>query len=342
MNPLTWRRLAAELEVDPDSFREVVDRVEPAAPPALSRIMAAIGAWTASCFFLGSIASLVGLAFPEEQLFAPAGVILLLAAVALRRAFPSPAQVFAEHVGLVLVATGGLLVSVGFGTSVFKHDETLAAAAIGAVATGMILAYPDAFTRAWLTIGTTVCFWVGISEHSDVELTALLHAGFCLLLIAASVASIHVARLAGFAGPVRVGATISLLGATLLVVADPGRDGSSVFGLTWLAAMVLAVGAAWVARTPALRIAAVVVPLLLALLGVPGILVGALATLLAVATRDRMLLSLAIAYTVGFVAWYYYDAHLSLWEKAGALAGAGVVLLGLRAAVNHTYAEVRS
>lgn len=342
MNPLTWRRLAEELAVDPNALEEVVGRVEPAAPPALSRIMAAIGAWTASCFFLGSITTLVGLAFPEEQLFAPAGFALLVAAVALRRARPSPAQVFSEHVGLVLLATGLLLASFGFGTSIFKHSETLAAAAIGVLATGLILAYPDAFPRTWLTLVATVCFWVGVSEHSEVEMTVLLHAGFCLLLIAASVASLHVARLAGFAGPVRVGATISMLGATLLVATDHGRDGSTTFGLTWLAAVVLAIGAAWVARTPALRAAAVVVPLLLGLLGVPGILVGAIAALLAVATRDRLLLTLAAAYTVGFVAWYYYDAHLSLWEKAGALAGAGVVLLALRAAVNRAYGEVAS
>lgn len=47
--------------------------------------------------------------------------------------------------------------------------------------------------------------------------------------------------------------------------------------------------------------------------------------------RETLLLSLSVVFLVGFGALYYYDLSLTLLAKSGALVGAGILLLGLRA-----------
>ncbi len=326
MKRLTWRVLAEDLGRDPSVLFAAVAAAEPPPPPLLSRLMAGFGAWTASCFLVGSVATCVGLHLDAEDSLAPIGAVTVALAVGLRRWRSSPNAVFVEQVALVLLATG--LATFGAGVEAVFDEGRLTSAAVAAMALAVAVVYPDPFSRSWLAAVAISGLGIAIaSDRNDSALPIVL----TVLALAVAAGAVYAGRhalTASSSHPFLRGALVALAGWSWIFLLENERwQGwtSAALGVAGAAA-VLALG-----RGARVVGVGVVLALLLAFLQVPGVLVGALAATAAVWMGDRVILGLATAYTVGMVCWYYYDFDAELWTKAGALAAAGLGLLLARA-----------
>ncbi len=322
---MTWRELLGG-----EALREAVHEVDVPPPPLLSRLMAGIGAWTAGCFFLGSMLLLLefinALAWASLSLF---GGACLVFAVALRRRGEG---VVAEQIGLVLLSTG--LAAASAGIEDLVESNRLTAGAVSVLATVLVFSYRDAFARAWLTVLAIggITLWMDFVIRGEDASTFMAAAS--MVVGAAATGAAWVGPLASMSRPVLRGAVLALLIANLSLFVD--GDGTAPL-LGWLEAVVLGALGAWLARDNRLRAGVVLVPLLLAAFGAPGVIAGALGVAVATWIGDRILLGVAATYSVGFVGWYYYDLDLDLWSKAGALAATGALCLGARAAMHHAF-----
>ncbi|MBM4366559.1 MAG: DUF4401 domain-containing protein, partial [Deltaproteobacteria bacterium] len=235
---MTWRELLGG-----EALREAIAEVDPAPPPLLSRLMAGIGAWIAGCFFLGAaIALLEFFTLREWAVLILFGAACLVLAVALRRGRDG---VLAEQVGLVLLSTG--LVGVSVGIEDLVDSERLAAGLVASIATVLVFAYREGFARTWLTVVALLCLAVAMDEFFRGQDAATF---IGLASLAIGIGAVFLGRIeatAALSRPVLRGALLVLLLANVGLLAD-GEASAPVLG--GVEALVLAGLGAWLSRDP--------------------------------------------------------------------------------------------
>jgi uncharacterized membrane protein len=313
--------------------------------PWYLRAAVALGAWVATIFIIASFAAIVR---PRNDLsWVVIGVLLMAAAIFGRRQatgeFPKWAAVAAALAGHGMVTFG--LAAVG--------DESVTRGAIACLTTAALLIWlvPDYTLRfiATLSGGSAIIvalialklphgFDVGIAiivtaltfvwrgqlrSRANALAEILEPVGYALVvvlfsaLLARTLAtsthshwSLEMGREAGNLGPVStIACTIALVALTWKVLDEQGTSLSAPLSFALLA------GAAFLGATT---------------LDSPGIVAGIGALMLAFDRRARVLLGMATVFLLVFGSFYYYSLELTLLQKAGVLAGSGLLLLGIR------------
>jgi hypothetical protein len=358
---VTWRTLLARLAAagllppgvpagasDPIHAALADPAVNPTPVPPMVRVMVGLGAWIASCFFLGSVLACLGLVFGAEDpsVMTAVGLVLLAAGVGVRLGVPG---LFAGQIALSVGGAGQLLLGVGLADGL---DLTAQALVWVVLSVGLVAVHPDPVQRFASTL-------VGVSSIGiliDRVVPSLSGDLLLLVVTAALLAATSVpeaalsARTSAMRPPVRLALVVALLLASLGgewmdVLRDMG--GAEVVPGFRLAPFVLAAGllvAIWRALRPynvglasEPGVLAIVTTLTLGALGQgrPGLLAALLGMVVSFAARDTVAVGLSTAFLVVFGVHFYYDLVLTLWAKAGVLVGSGLVLLGVRAWLHH-------
>ncbi|AKF83144.1 protein of unknown function [Myxococcus fulvus] len=316
---------------------EVHQRISTASPWFV-KAFAAFGAWVSAVFLL-SFFVCVGL-WREEEIFTVVGLVLVVAATALRRFVQG---VFLEQLTLAVTLAG--VGTVATGLAHFASDD----AGVGAVlviSLALLFVYPDATMRFLATLGAggaglyLLLRWVP-GPGMDLGLlafTGLLHWLFL------QQARLRTGRFGTLLGPVSFALACGLPAAMLTRLASFGRG--SIDGHVTLPLPLLTLGLTAIALYTAWH---VMREHDLSPSGTQGAAVFAALTLVAVLTvhtpavisavglltlgfhrRSSLMVGIATAFLLASGAWYYYDLSVTLLAKAIALAGSGLILLGLR------------
>lgn len=293
--------------------------------PWVIRALVGAGAWL-SALLLGVFLAMMDLGE------APQGYVVGALAVGggfLLRRSAAPGSVFRSQIALCLSLAGHGLLWVLW---VDAFDETGTWLAMALLAASLVY-FPDAVHRFASAVGLCVAPLVllGVFEGPAAAGWA---AALGLGLTAALWGELRWqrSRWAELHLPVMFAVAGSLAG--LLVL--PPRDAAVSWGVTAtlaaaLCAVVVAVGRAVGAGARAVGLAVGAVVVVAALTGsVPGVVAAALALALAVWRGHPVLFGGAVVAFVAFVSQYYYLLAVPLMVKAGALLGAGLVLLAVR------------
>jgi hypothetical protein len=337
--------LRAEAHLGPDaeararSALEVHQRTA-VATPWFVKALAGFGAWVAAGFLL-SFLGCVGL-LNEEAVMLIVGLALCGGSTALRRRVQGA---FPEQLALALCLAGAGMTTFGFGKA--TESATGAAAVLLVLSAALLAVFPDAILRFLATLGmaSAAVFLLGDGlgplgiDLGMLALTALLHFLFLRL------ARLRAGRWAEQVGPAAFALACGLPVTLLLrgvphaigMMPDwgiPTPTGLLTLGLTavtlytaWQVMRELELDASGVAGVAVF--AALVLTALLTL-HTPAVIAAVGMMVLGFHRRSPLLLGLAIAFLLVAGGWYYYDLGLTLLAKALALAGSGLVFLGLR------------
>lgn len=307
--------------------------------PWYLRLAIGLGAWMATGFLLGFLLAVAGLDDPILRMGAGIGVI-----VAGLWWHPRAPSEFVKHAAVAACLAGqGLLL-----TGVYEWTDSPRVAAAIAAAAGVVLVrlMPDGVHRFLTTIAIVVASFVLLAdERSPLRFEV---ATVALVAAVALVWRVAPRRMPGHEEmfrPVGLALVVTLF-AALLVGASSQLGRLSFDSGGWLVAgRVTTVGLAVAllllaraileeqesrGRAGAFAAYTAIVVLALTTLGTPGIVAGAGVLTLAFDRRDRVLLGMGIVFLLLFGAVYYYNMNLTLLEKAGVLAGSGLLLLAVR------------
>jgi len=311
------------------------------ATPWFVKALAGFGAWVAAGFLLSFFAC-VGL-WKEEVVVTLLGLIICGGATLLRR---QGQGAFLEQLALALCLAGAAMVVVGIGAEL---ESAVAPAVVQLVVGAVLLAFfPDAILRFLMTVAMTgaavFLLWKALGEPG-IQL-GLLGSTVGVHLLFLEQARLRRGRWGELVGPVAYALAcgvmcalfslryIDMLGAMLRDRGMSTPDGLLTLGLTavtlytaWRVMRELeldATGLAGAAVFVALVLTAVMTLHTPALIAAVGLMV------LAFHRRAPVLLGLAGAFLLAAGGVYYYDLALTLLAKALALAGSGLVFLGLR------------
>lgn len=308
------------------------------ASPWFVKAFAAFGAWLSAIFLLSFFAC-VGL-WKEEGVFAGVGIVLVIAAVALRRTIQG---VFLEQLTLALTLAGVGMAATG--VAHFGSDD----AGVGAllvISLVLLFVYPDATMRFLATLGAAgASFYLLQSWVPGPGMDLGLLAGTGLLhWLFLQQARLRTGKHGDLVGPVSFALACGLPAAMLTRLAS-FLVGSHESAMT-LPMPLLSLGLTAITLYTAWHIMR---EHDLAPSGTHGAAVFAALTLVAVLTvhtpmvicavglmalgfhrRSSLMVGIATGFLLASGAWYYYDLSVTLLAKALALMGSGLVLLGLR------------
>lgn len=273
----------------------------------------------------------LGACFADESLAAPVGILLLGAAVALRRLAPPVLSDLWIQLSLLFLVTGRL--SLGIGLATFLPNEGAALAQVP-VEAALFLAYPGTAPRivAVFVAATALSFAVHEPWFTDVL-------GVALLGVAAVVSEggdrLAGTRAASLVRPLAMGCalwSLAMVGARI-----PGMHAS----MPWLASGCVAVVGAglavrWLVQQRAAPVTWVAVgasaAALFAIGGpVPGTLVGLVSAGMAFRRGDRLWLGASLTALVAHGVHLYWQLAIPFMMKGWAMIGLGVVLLVIAA-----------
>jgi hypothetical protein len=329
--PLTWRALAEALRAPTEGWNAVLAGVS-APPPWYARLLSAVGTWFTALFLLGSaicayfgVAEALGLDADKPLLLIPSGVLLLLAAAGMRRVRKAPLVV--EPLAFAFGLIGSCFLT---GYAIAELPSVAAPMVLAPCALLLAATLRDTFGRGVAVATTAVAVgWIAHQSFGEAAFApvAALTAGGAILL---GRAAIHRARFAEHESTLVAGGLAAVYGILALDLVKSTDGTPPLYTSLAAAAPIIAIGAP-LARTRTLRGIAVAAPIVLAVLGAAGIAAGVLGVLLAIVRGSRPLLGFTLMFLVGFASWYYASLDLTLWAKAGTLAGSGIFLLALRA-----------
>lgn len=318
-------RLCDRFGIDPQAARIAAVAARGSDSPWYLRVATGIGAWMTA----GAMILAVGLtllpAFDGENLPSVAagiGVAILVAGVALHRAGSGE---FATQFAVAAILAGQALAVGGIGVAL----EDMAAAAAVAVASAALLVAAvrdpeQQFLSGALAVGTVFAALVEREMPQASGMLAAVTLPAAILLAVRPPAGLDLRGLAW-----------ALLLVPLAAMSVPevgGLDGDWLPRAAYAAALAATLALLWRGTPPARRPAALAgaaVALLVGAVAAAGIAGSLLLLALAYLLGSRMLAALGTIAHVWFVSRFYYDLELTLLEKSGMLAAAGVLLLGL-------------
>ncbi|WP_426745357.1 DUF4401 domain-containing protein [Myxococcus faecalis] len=320
------------------------------ASPWFVKAFAAFGAWLAAIFLLSFFAC-VGL-WDEEEVFAVIGIVLVIAAVALRRTIHG---VFLEQLTLALTLAG--VGMAGVGVAQFGSDN----AGVGAglvLCLVLLFVYPDSTLRFLATLGAgaaSLYLLLELVSGQVMDLGLLACTGLLHWLFLQQ-ARLRTGKYGDLVGPVSFALACGLPAAMLTRLASflvETHEWSLTLPMPLLTLGLTAITlyTAWhIMREHDLPPS-----------GAPGAAVFAALTLVAVLTvhtptvicavglmalgfhrRSNLMVGIATAFLLASGAWYYYDLSVTLLAKALALMGSGLILLGLRLFLSRRFPQAPS
>ena len=326
--------------------------------PWYLRIIVAIGAWLASCFFLGFALVLVDWQDKYQTTLGFVGVALLVIAVAVGR---QKWGVFVGQCALAVSLAGQALIYYGF---VNEHYHPLATAAVLSIGLAALLyiVYPNFLSRLmtcfaalqvsllWIyTGGDGEPFSGALRVQSDLSQLVLFYWAFHLAAICWCFLRPRHSVLFAPLGYALVASLAAWQVENLFNVWIRSTEIS--YSIPWIEWMVLHLRIGLTALTlfgvsvwaaggiSALREKApLFIGLALALaalvwLGSGGVLLALLFMLLGFSLQNWAILGLGLILFPVFLTHYYYNLNLDLLAKSGVLIGSGMVMLLLRAAL---------
>ncbi|GHG63901.1 DUF4401 domain-containing protein [Comamonas sp. JC664] len=337
--------LQAEGHLTPDAMEPARAALEAhqrksVAVPWFVKAFAGLGAWMAALFVLSFLAC-TGL-WENEVVMGALGLLLCAGATMLRREVPGA---FVEQLALALCLAGASMTAFSFGS--LTREENVTATVALVISAALLFANPDAILRFLST-------WGILASAGFLAWKAAGGYGVDLLILGSAVgmhvlvleqARLQQGRHGDKVGPMAF-ALASLVPVAVLVrgttgLSDAGIDSSArlptgvlTLGLTaltlytvWRVLKELRIdptGVAGAAVFAALALLAVLTPNTPAVITAVGMLV------LGFHRRSAVMLGLAVAFLLAAGSWYYYDLGVTLLAKSLALAGGGLVFLGLR------------
>jgi hypothetical protein len=308
--------------------------------PWYLRTAIGLGAWLATGFFLGFLLLFVEIDDAIPRILA--GLVLSALAVWQRR---EATLEFVRHAAVAAALAGFGLLIAGLYDLIDARATGVVVALLAAV---LIRIMPDIAFRFLATLALVTAIYVSIVDErsargyelvtllvialtalvwryrlrdrsSDVERMlqpvgyGLVVALFIVVLVGTSTKlgrlSFDSGRWLVVGGVTTIGMTAALLALVWTIVDEHGGTATSPSSMAALLGVV-ALGAATMTS--------------------PGVMAGAAVLTLAFDRRDTVLLGMAVAFLLVFGAAYYYALHLTLLEKAGVLAGSGILLLAVR------------
>lgn len=323
----TLDRLCRRFALDAEAVRAAVATAAGPDTPCYLRAATGFGAWLTSGAMILAVGFALAQAFGDDRLPTTAagfGVILAVGAVVLHRA---GGGAFAGQFAVATALAAQVLIAGGVGGEV----ESLGVmAAVAAAVAGVLAAGLRDPEHQFLAAG----FAVGIVPWALLE-NEVPHADGLLILATLPPAVALLVRpparvdLRGLALALLLVPLASLTVSGLLEVGDEvDRLPSAVYAVGLLAVL----GLLWRAAAPDRRPLVLVggaVAVGLGAITAAGVLGSLLLLTLAYLLGSRMLAALGAVAHVWFVWRFYYDLELTLLEKSGTLAAAGLLLLAL-------------
>jgi len=324
--------------------------------PWYLRVIVGIGAWLASCFFLGFTFVLIGWEDKDQTTIGCVGVALLIIAVVVGR---QPWGIFAGQCVLAVSLAAQAMIYYGF---VNEDHHPLGTATLFSIGLAVLLyiAYPVFLSRLmtcfaalqmtllWIYTGDSGEPFSGITRtESDLFPLVLFYWVFHLAAITwCFLRPRHSVLLAPFGY-----ALVASLAAwqvenltNIWSLTSASNYGSVVFelalfrfrialiALTIFGVSIWAAGGISILRQKALLFIGLALGLAaLVVLGSGGVLLALLFMLLGFSLQNRVILGLGLILFPIFLTDYYYTLNLDLLAKSGVLIGSGLVLLWLRA-----------
>lgn len=318
-------RLCRHFGLDREAAGHAARAAVGADSPWYLRVATAIGAWLTAAAMIAVVGLVLGEAFDGENLpliAAGSGAVIAVGGVALHRA---GGGVFAAQYAIATALAGQALIVVGLAAE--AESLAVAAAVAGALAAVLATVVRDP-EHQFLSFALAVAVALAALMEHEVP-----QAGGVLVAVTLPAAAYLLLR-----PPAAVdlrGLAWALLLVPLAALSVPETGGLNADWLTravYAAALVAVLALLWqrtdAGRRPLVAVAAAVAALVgaVAAAGIAGsLLLLALAYLLG----SRMLATLGVVAHVWFIGRFYYDLELTLLEKSGTLAAAGLLLLGL-------------
>jgi uncharacterized membrane protein len=319
-------------------------------------IIVAIGAWVASCFFLGSAIVLIGWQDEHKTTIGFIGVALLIIAVAVGR---QKWGVFVGQCALAVSLAGQAMIYYGF---VNEHFHPLGMATVISIGLAALLyvAYPNFLSRLMTCFAALqlTLFWIYAGDNgelfsgaqrvqSDLSQLILFYWAFhlaaicwCFLRPRHSVlfAPLGYALIASLAAWQVENLSNVWVRSTEISYSVPWVEWmffhlrTGLTALTLFGVSIWAAGGIFLLREKASLFMGLALALAaLVWLGSGGVLLALLLMLLGFSLQNRAVLGLGIILFPIFLAHYYYNLNLDLLAKSGVLIGSGMVVLLLRA-----------
>jgi uncharacterized membrane protein len=312
--------------------------------PWYVRLMLGVAGWIAAIFLLGFFAVFITRLFDKAPLMMGIGVALLLvASLALR--FVRSGD-FVEQFALAISFCGQFMVNFGifdlFDTS---QHEVLPWTISALVQIALLVLMPNSIHRLWSAFAAAVALSIALQS------TALYFVFAAVTLALTSWCWLNEFRWldkAFYLRPVTYGLTLALA-----VINRPGRLLQSITGFNpdqhsgflaspWpghLLAGAVLLGVVWcLLRRQGIKFGGLTAntvlagagALVLASVGIPGIIAGICVMLLGFANGNRLLTGLGIIAMLFYTSYYYYSLEATLLVKSQALAVMGIALLAIR------------
>jgi hypothetical protein len=311
--------------------------------PWYLRVAIGLGAWVATAFFFGFFVAVFHVDGGVSALLS--GALLSTMAVWLRRKKDLP-EFMRHSVVAVSLAGQGLMIASFHELSESTRVTGVATAALCVVSVWLM---PDRVHRYLSTVAFVVALYVAFADRHTLR-------GFeaVTLAVVALTAGVWRSRLRDrgdelteMLAPVGYALVVCLFGALLFgssthfgrISMDFGRSAVFLGRPTAVAIMLALALLVWKvadehgkspASLPVFAALAGTLALGLSTLSSPGIIAGAAVLTLAFDRRDKVLLGLGVVFLLVFGSVYYYSLHLTLMQKAGILAGTGVLMLAVR------------
>lgn len=323
--------------------------------PWYLRAIVGIGAWLASCFFLGFAIVLIGWQEEHQTVIGCMGVILLLVAVAVGR---QPWGIFAGQCALAVSLAAQAMIYYGF---VNEHRHPLGTIAVFSIilATTLYIVFPNFLSRlmtCFIALQVTL-FWIyagsdgdpfsdGVRVQSDLSEVALCYWAFHLVAICWCFLRSHRSLLWTPLGYALIASLTAWQVENLSniwirsaqIIYSPAWIEWMFFHLrTGLTALTLFGILIWVAggisvlrKNARMFIAVALALTVLVCLSSNGVILALLLMLLGFSLQNRPVLGLGFILFPVFLTHYYYNLNLDLLAKSLALMGSGAALLLLR------------
>lgn len=323
--------------------------------PWYLRVIVAIGAWLASCFFLGFAIVLIGWQDEHQAAIGCIGVALLIIAVAVGR---QPWGIFVGQCALAVSLAGQAMIYYGF---VNEHHHPLGTATAFSIGLAALLyvVFPNFLSRLMTCFAAlqVTLFWVYTGNggepfstyriQSDISQLVLLYWVFHLAAICwcflrprhsvlfaplgyAFIASLAAWQVENLFNVWTYSTVISYSPAWLAWMIFHLR--TSLTALTLFGVSIWAAGGMSILREKAPPWIGLALALMaLVGLGSGGVLLALLFMLLGFSLQNRAILGLGLILFPIFLTHYYYNLNFDLLAKSGVLIGSGMVLLLLRA-----------
>ena len=346
MNALTrdelWKRLAETGLVSGDL---PVAAESPSPWPV--RAMLGIAGWVGALFLLGFAGAAFAVLFRSAEAALPAGAICCIAAYVIFRAMPR--HDFAAQFGLAISLAGQALLLVGLGYLFGSHRSSTIFLLMAAVEAALALAVPNYIHRVFTIAAANFCLLSAAAVMGAPALATVVAAvGAALIWLD----QIRMAEQPSLWEPLGYGFAIALvhldgsmmMGPELWSMLLP-RDAPVPDFLRWagpIGAGIVFVYTVWQLRGRAgvepdspggICIAAAAIVFALCGLAAPGISAAILVLALGFANGNRVLMGLGLLAFGGYLSHFYYQLSSTLLVKSMVLTATGVVLLGLRWAI---------